>query len=870
MSRFWSNALAAWLHDPPDKCLGIVGHEARARRYLEAALGRAVTQDEQTHVAAVLASAAEHLPLPPGDDDTRRVNVEDGPEMIHPLSARSDSVDVDVVDDDFVIDVIREIAAPWADSQDRFLALWRFWPERLAKERPYFDVLPADARAPDHTIWQHLDATAALAGGHWGGNAAFLSFSLGPVQSFISAARSLRDLWSGSMILSWITFKAMLPVIDQLSPTALVYPAARGLPLLDLWLDRKLHIKRNLPDFLPSEDADARRAPCLPNRFLAVVPYGSDGGEARELAQTCQRAARKAWGDLCEAVRQALVNKWAALDADWDARWHEQVDNYFDVRTAVLPWSKCDDPTLAKLLRGVDDFSAAFTDAGHVRQLAALAGQTSQFAGQWQYRMELSARLMEAARSVRHAPPATQADAAERVPPKCSLLGSFEQMGPADLAASAKFWQQAAKISIEGVKLRANERFCAVALVKRFAGPALLRQELKLSRNDLRQSDTATVAAARWLAGAGIDHNQVREEHRRWSGQWLHWARSNQDDDEDDCPPEVWRRIEAARRDPKLGRPPTYYAILMLDGDRMGDWLRGELSPSVEQVMHSKMVRWYREQATPGSAGKTIENGLRARRPVGPALHASISAALANFALHFAPRIVANHSGELIYAGGDDVLALLPAATALACARELSDTFRQEWKTDSRGRRRLLMGGRATVSAGVAVVHYKEDLRFALAQARRAEKAAKDAGRDALEIIVCRRSGEHASALCPWTFAPAVESWVKAFLPEENGSQGASDRWLYHLRQELETLKALPIEAMRAELRRQLGRADEATRKRLPVDRLASDFDVYRTAKTIDDDGQPGELRFQNEADALPQFLTLCQSASFLARGRDE
>lgn len=357
MSRSWSNALTAWLHAPPDKCFGIVGHEARARRYLEAALGRAVTQDEHTHVAAVPASAGEHLPLPPGDDSARSADVEGGLKTVHPLSARSDSVEVDVVDDDdLVINVIREIAAPWADAQDRFLALWRFLPERLAKERPYFDVLPADARTPDHTIWQHLDATAALAGGHGDGDAAFLSFSLGPVQSFIAAARSLRDLWSGSMILSWLTFKAMLPVIDRLGPTALVYPAVRGLPLLDLWLDRKLHIKRNLPDFLPAEDADARRAPCLPNRFLAVVPYGSDGGEARELAEMCHRSARNAWANLCEAVRQALDNKSAALDADWHSRWHEQVDNYFEVRTAVLPWSKCDDPTLAELLRAASDF----------------------------------------------------------------------------------------------------------------------------------------------------------------------------------------------------------------------------------------------------------------------------------------------------------------------------------------------------------------------------------------------------------------------------------------------------------------------------------------------------------------------------------
>jgi len=38
---------------------------------------------------------------------------------------------------------------------------------------------------------------------------AFLAFSLGPVQSFIESAVSLRDLWSGSYILSWLTWHAM-------------------------------------------------------------------------------------------------------------------------------------------------------------------------------------------------------------------------------------------------------------------------------------------------------------------------------------------------------------------------------------------------------------------------------------------------------------------------------------------------------------------------------------------------------------------------------------------------------------------------------------------------------------------------------------
>src|SRR5207249_2516274 len=110
--------------------------------------------------------------------------------------------------------------------------------------------------------------------------------------------------------------------------------------------------------------------------------------------------------------------------------------------------------------------------------------------------------------------------------------------------------------------------------------------------------------------------------------------------------------------------------------------------------------------------------------------------------LHVVPGVVKRHHGTLIYAGGDDVLALLPTSAALACARELRLAFsgqpdvnggadRGYYRKD--GQDLLMMGPKATLSAGLAIVHSKEDLRFALEQVRRAERQAKDAGRDALQ-----------------------------------------------------------------------------------------------------------------------------------------
>jgi CRISPR-associated protein Cmr2 len=359
-----------------------------------------------------------------------------------------------------------------------------------------------------------------------------------------------------------------------------------------------------------------------------------------------------------------------------------------------------------------------------------------------------------------------------------------------------------------------------------------LAPKQRLRPTDNWFEDTAGVAAAKWYE----NHFDLMEYAKnRYSSQWLHWSKPDQGKEDDEEPVTdqgVWKSLLAAR---DTERAPTYYALLMLDGDRMGDKFRAAI----------------------GKEG-----------------HRAISAALSEFAIKEVPGIVRNNFGTLVYAGGDDALVLLPSATALSCALQLARAFRETWEKHHPDK-----PDKATLSGGIAVAHYKEDLRFVLDTARRAEKAAKEGGRNALMLTICRRSGEHTSALCPWPFvktmtdAPARTGWVEAF------SNGASDRWAYHLAAELPTLRALPVEAMRAELLRQLRRTEEKTKRLLPPEEIAEAFDAY--FQFVKEDGRkPKDAAFWRRAAeeqeqylagrALQSFLTLCQSASFLARGRDQ
>lgn len=161
--------------------------------------------------------------------------------------------------------------------------------------------------------------------------------------------------------------------------------------------------------------------------------------------------------------------------------------------------------------------------------------------------------------------------------------------------------------------------------------------------------------------------------------------------------------------------PLPYYALLHADGDNMG-----------------KVI----------DATTTITG------------HQEISRALSGFADRVREIVEDTHSGALIYAGGDDVLALLPLHTVLACAKELADRFRKEMQkyTAPVDKDDPSLGTvNPTLSAGIAVCHHIEPLSDALELARQAEKQAKAVpGKDALAVTVSKRSGVDRTVTGKW------------------------------------------------------------------------------------------------------------------------
>ena len=130
--------------------------------------------------------------------------------------------------------------------------------------------------------------------------------------------------------------------------------------------------------------------------------------------------------------------------------------------------------------------------------------------------------------------------------------------------------------------------------------------------------------------------------------------------------------------------PKVYYAIVKGDGDSVGKLLQGKL-PSQKDSKELLKAEEYanlliRSVNLKGGRAAIIRKAAAVATKLGvtvipsPTYISTLSRALMLTALKDA-KIVKDHLGFLIYAGGDDVLALLPTETSLSCVRELRRSY---------------------------------------------------------------------------------------------------------------------------------------------------------------------------------------------------
>ena len=557
----------------------------------------------------------------------------------------------------------------------------------------------------------------------------WLDVSIGPVQGFVAQSRRTRDLWGSSYLLAFLSAHAMHG-ISQAGGTIL-RPSVAEDPLFT-WISAK-----KAGTAAPGEPP---RIGSVPNHFVAELDAGADPAA---VAQAGVDALHKAWWQVQQAVWQRFVNGPSALGQGTAAIWARQAAAFWEV----------------------------FWTAGDSEAAGGLLARRKHWRSQ---------RL-----------PDEPGDKCTLMPDFQELSGLVSSQGRNAREQQDAFWHRLRR-DVGPLELRPNERLCAIALVKRLfprvAGKAI-GWELDVSR----WPSTAGMAAVPWLrrvskvappeaaAFAKALCEAVPKEAVRVSpvaipaleglngpllgidakflqtnflnGKELDDLNEGATSEQRSHLIELLRKLQDARDDQgiRFGSAPVFYALLLADGDRLGQ-LVGSLG------------------------GETVGSAL-----------AAFTAAV--------PDLVRQHDGVTVYAGGDDVLALLPVPSALACADALAEAYAGVF-------RQVNAQAQATLSAAVVFSQVRLPLMAVLGEAHLLlDDVAKDQnGRNSLAVAVLKRGGPNSLWTSTWRRPGGSESAAEQLsaieqlnalagvLRQRLSQPGVSSSLLYRLRDTLSLL----------------------------------------------------------------------------------
>lgn len=171
---------------------------------------------------------------------------------------------------------------------------------------------------------------------------------------------------------------------------------------------------------------------------------------------------------------------------------------------------------------------------------------------------------------------------------------------------------------------------------------------------------------------------------------------------------------------------PSYYAILLFDGDAMGDWFNGSNLEKPDQLKAFQLALKDHFHKFAKTASDYLDSG--------------------------------DYRGKTIYAGGDDFLGLVNLHHLLDVVEHLRAKFKElvsEQLLKEQTEFKVRANCELSFSAGVAIAHYKEPLGIVLQAAREAEERAKkqrDRGPEGGQLCfsVIRHSGGTTQATLPF------------------------------------------------------------------------------------------------------------------------
>ncbi len=535
-------------------------------------------------------------------------------------------------------------------------------------------------------------------------NKYLLNVSIGPVQEFIAEARKTRDLWIGSYLLSYITFKALEPFIDNKN-CEIIYPSITDSPF---YINKKKNGR--------SVSQEELQIASLPNHFLIVVPEG----DFYQLIESSKKNFEKKknekdekcwWLDLTKIVKDRIQpsfndiqNQIGWKGNNWGSLWDSQVKDLWQYMWVAIPVTD-------------EELNNNYQEKARRIQRFLEERKLTRIFNQWH--------------------------GSEAI--KCTQCGHREVLGPEDFGKISEFWDAVHRTY--KTQVRKADRLCAICTIKRFIKPSDILAGLKEPGFESTR-DIAVIPFREFLKqkkeSGKFDEKELIENVNKLRKIIFPDKKDREPvDDVDDIEGDFLyedelssekmlkeyfpvkkkgtseydkkkRELEnpAGELRETIGRiydkfqtkPSKYYAALFMDGDNMGKWMSGAL-PENSSVPFTKKE------------------------------HTSRSSKLGRLGVQLVPAIVKRFKAYTVYSGGDDLLTLVPLDYVLDLAKEIRETYSKEGIHE-----------KSTTSAGIVIAHYSYSFMRTLIEGRKAVERAKGMfpskpEKDAFSITLILSSG---------------------------------------------------------------------------------------------------------------------------------
>ncbi|OYT63752.1 type III-B CRISPR-associated protein Cas10/Cmr2, partial [Candidatus Bathyarchaeota archaeon ex4484_205] len=172
---------------------------------------------------------------------------------------------------------------------------------------------PADTRVPNHSIFDHLYATASMinwtATGKNEEEGLMIAIDLAGIQSLVKSARKLSDYWAGSWLVSALAWALVREFVEEYGPDVLVVPTARSNPFYYYWIKKKLEdngikikqleniCKKILPEGWPKH-------PVIPGTITLIIPKRGE-----DLREKLKKKYVDSWSEIVDDIYERLTDE---------------------------------------------------------------------------------------------------------------------------------------------------------------------------------------------------------------------------------------------------------------------------------------------------------------------------------------------------------------------------------------------------------------------------------------------------------------------------------------------------------------------------------------------------------------------------------